>query len=207
MEWSRTLPFPDDLRLASSQVVLLLPPTSADPWCQGSPAASILPSGVRVSVNLSFFQFPSRVVHADPFNSLIANLFLGQIPQCRAAGASKEGGARTSVVDDWWTGSCRGCSATLQYFYCSPPLAARTTFTTWKVRASSSNLFSTVNLSSVHLGHDNTQNNCSFSMGAKNTLTSQELRMLSRSLSDCKSLLLNVMIQVSQFIRNGQLCH
>ena len=27
--------------------------------------------------------------------------------------------------------------------------------------------------------------------------TSQELRMLSRSLSDCKSLLLNVMIQVS----------
>ena len=37
--------------------------------------------------------------------------------------------------------------------------------------------------------------------------TSQELRMLSRSLSDCKSLLLNVMIQVSQFIRNGQLCH
>ena len=37
--------------------------------------------------------------------------------------------------------------------------------------------------------------------------TSQELRVLSRSLSDCKSLLLNVMIQVSQFIRNGQLCH
>ena len=37
--------------------------------------------------------------------------------------------------------------------------------------------------------------------------TSQELRMLSRSLSDCKSLFLNVMIQVSQFIRNGQLCH
>ena len=37
--------------------------------------------------------------------------------------------------------------------------------------------------------------------------TSHELRMLSRSLSDCKSLLLNVMIQVSQFIRNGQLCH
>ena len=37
--------------------------------------------------------------------------------------------------------------------------------------------------------------------------TSQELRMLSRSLSDCKSLLLYVMIQVSQFIRNGQLCH
>ena len=89
-------PFPpDDVRLASSQVALLLPPTSADPWCQGSPAASILPSGVRVSVNLSFFQFPSRVVHADPFNSLIANLFHGQIPQCRAAGASKEGGART----------------------------------------------------------------------------------------------------------------
>ena len=143
-----------------------------------------------------FFQFPSRVVHAVPFNSLIANLFHGQIPQCRAAGgASREGAPGPSaVVDDWWTGSCRGCSATLQYFYCSPPLAARTTFTTWKVRASSSNLFSTVNLSSVHLGHDNTQNNCSFSMGAKNTLTSQELRMLSRSLSDCKSLLLNVMI-------------
>ena len=37
--------------------------------------------------------------------------------------------------------------------------------------------------------------------------TSQELRMLSRSLSDCKSLLLNVMIQVSQFARNNQLCH
>ena len=37
--------------------------------------------------------------------------------------------------------------------------------------------------------------------------SSQELRMLSRSLSDCKSLLLNVMIQVSQFIRHGQLCH
>ena len=30
--------------------------------------------------------------------------------------------------------------------------------------------------------------------------TSQELRMLSRSLSDCKSLLINVMIQVSQFV-------
>ena len=39
------------------------------------------------------------------------------------------------------------------------------------------------------------------------TQTSQELRMLSRSLSDCESLLLNVMIQVLQFIRNGQLCH
>ena len=31
--------------------------------------------------------------------------------------------------------------------------------------------------------------------------------MLSRSLSDCKSLLLNVMIQVSQFVSNSQLCH
>ena len=93
-------PFPpDDLRLASSQVALLLPPPLADPWCQGSPAASILPSGVRVSVNLSFFQFPSRVVHADPFNSLIANLFHGQIPQCRAAGASKEG----EPGPLWWT--------------------------------------------------------------------------------------------------------
>ena len=37
--------------------------------------------------------------------------------------------------------------------------------------------------------------------------TSQELRMLSRSLSDCKSLLLNVMIQVSQFVSNSSLCH
>ena len=37
--------------------------------------------------------------------------------------------------------------------------------------------------------------------------TSQELRMLSRSVSDCKSLLLNVMIQVSQFVSNSQLCH
>ena len=37
--------------------------------------------------------------------------------------------------------------------------------------------------------------------------TSQELRMLSRSLSDCKSLLLNVMIQVSQFVSNNQLCY
>ena len=37
--------------------------------------------------------------------------------------------------------------------------------------------------------------------------TSQELRMLSKSLSDCKSLLLNVMIQVSQFVSNSQLCH
>ena len=37
--------------------------------------------------------------------------------------------------------------------------------------------------------------------------TSEELRMLSRSLSVCKSLLLNVMIQVSQFVSNSQLCH
>ena len=37
--------------------------------------------------------------------------------------------------------------------------------------------------------------------------TSQELQMLSRSLSDGKSLLLNVMIQVSQFVSNSQLCH
>ena len=36
--------------------------------------------------------------------------------------------------------------------------------------------------------------------------TSQELRMLSRSLSDYKSLLLNVMIQVSQFVSNSQMC-
>ena len=37
--------------------------------------------------------------------------------------------------------------------------------------------------------------------------TSQELRMLSRSLSDCKSLTLNAMIQVLQFARISQLCH
>ena len=37
--------------------------------------------------------------------------------------------------------------------------------------------------------------------------TSQELRMLSRSVSDYKSLLLNVMIQVSQSVSNSQLCH
>ena len=93
-------PFPpDDLRLASSQVALLLPPTSADPWCQGSPAASILPSGVRVSVNLSFFQFPSRVVHADPFNSLIANLFHGQIPNAGLPGLVRKGGPDQVL---WW---------------------------------------------------------------------------------------------------------
>ena len=37
-------------------------------------------------------------------------------------------------------------------------------------------------------------------------LALQKLQMLSRSLSDCKSLLLNVMIQVSQFVSNSQLC-
>ena len=37
--------------------------------------------------------------------------------------------------------------------------------------------------------------------------TSQELRVLSRSLSDCKSLTPNVMIQVLQFVSNSQLCH
>ena len=37
------------------------------------------------------------------------------------------------------------------------------------------------------------------------TKTSQELRMLSRSL--CQSLTLNVMISVSHFVRNNQLCH
>ena len=37
--------------------------------------------------------------------------------------------------------------------------------------------------------------------------TSQELRMLSWSLSDCKSLTPNVMIQVSQFVSSFQLCH
>ena len=34
--------------------------------------------------------------------------------------------------------------------------------------------------------------------------TSQELRMLSRLLSDCKSLLPNVMIQASQFVSKGR---
>ena len=37
--------------------------------------------------------------------------------------------------------------------------------------------------------------------------TSQELRMLSWSLSDCKSLTPNVMIQVSQFVSCFWLCH
>ena len=37
--------------------------------------------------------------------------------------------------------------------------------------------------------------------------TSQELRMLSRSLADCKSLTLNFIVQVSQFVSNSQLCH
>ena len=41
----------------------------------------------------------------------------------------------------------------------------------------------------------------------KSKKTSQELQMLSRSLSDRKSLLLNVMVQVSQFVSNSQLCH
>ena len=36
---------------------------------------------------------------------------------------------------------------------------------------------------------------------------SQELWMLSRSLSDCKSLLINVMIKDSQFVSNSQMCH
>ena len=35
--------------------------------------------------------------------------------------------------------------------------------------------------------------------------TSQELRMLSRALSECQSL--NVMIRVSQFVKNSQLCN
>ena len=37
--------------------------------------------------------------------------------------------------------------------------------------------------------------------------TSQELRTLSRSLSHCKSLTLNVMVQVSQFVSYSQLSH
>ena len=36
---------------------------------------------------------------------------------------------------------------------------------------------------------------------------SQELRMLSSSLSDCKSLTLNIMIQVLQYVSNSQLCY
>ena len=40
-----------------------------------------------------------------------------------------------------------------------------------------------------------------------NTKTSQELRMLSRSLTDCKLLLLTVMMQVSQFVSYSQQCH
>ena len=36
---------------------------------------------------------------------------------------------------------------------------------------------------------------------------SQDLQMLSRSLSDWQLLTLNVMISVSQFVRNSQLCH
>ena len=39
------------------------------------------------------------------------------------------------------------------------------------------------------------------------TKTSQELGMLSRSLSDCQSLTPNVMITVSQFVRNCKLFH
>ena len=41
----------------------------------------------------------------------------------------------------------------------------------------------------------------------KKKITSQELRMLSRSLTDRKSLLLNVMIQVLQFVSNSQICN
>ena len=37
--------------------------------------------------------------------------------------------------------------------------------------------------------------------------TSQELRTLSRSLSDCQSQTLNVRVQASQFVRKSQLCH
>ena len=37
--------------------------------------------------------------------------------------------------------------------------------------------------------------------------TSQELRRLPRSLTDCESLFLNVMIHVSQFVSNSPLCH
>ena len=40
-----------------------------------------------------------------------------------------------------------------------------------------------------------------------NKKTSEELRMLSRSLSDCKSLTLNAMIQVPQFVRKNQIIH
>ena len=43
--------------------------------------------------------------------------------------------------------------------------------------------------------------------GQDHKKTSQGLRMLSMSLSDCQSLTLNVMIRGSQFVKNNQLCH
>ena len=46
-----------------------------------------------------------------------------------------------------------------------------------------------------------------FSSLGKNEKISQELRMRSKSLSEYQSLTLNVMTQVSQFVRNNQLCH
>ena len=54
------------------------------------------------------------------------------------------------------------------------------------------------------IGHPTTQE---FILMGDFLKTLQELRMLSRSLSDCKSLLFNVMIQVLQFVSNSQLCH
>ena len=42
--------------------------------------------------------------------------------------------------------------------------------------------------------------------GQDHKKTSQGLRMLSMSLSDCQSLTLNVIIPVSQFVRKSQLC-
>ena len=47
----------------------------------------------------------------------------------------------------------------------------------------------------------------SFAWLEEHVETSQELRMLSRSLSDCWSLTLNAMIQVLLFVSNSQLCH
>ena len=44
-----------------------------------------------------------------------------------------------------------------------------------------------------------------FSSLGKNEKISQELRMRSKSLSEYQSLTLNVMTQVSQFVRNNQL--
>ena len=46
-----------------------------------------------------------------------------------------------------------------------------------------------------------------FRTNLRGNKTSQEMQMLSKSLSNCQSLTLNVMISVSHFVRNNQLCH